>query len=110
MRQIASTIGALAACTFLLTACSPASMPASKAHQVQLTVYIAEDGVILIDGKPAGIEELKKRLVLVKQNDGAVAYSRSNPSSKPPPNAMEALQTIMDANVPIQMLIPQPGT
>jgi len=82
---------------------------ATKTHQVQLTVYIAEDGIILLDGQPGGIEELKKRLVLVKQSDGAVAYSRSNPSGEPPPNAMEALKAIMAAKVPVQMAVPQPG-
>lgn len=110
MRQIARAFVALLACASLITACAPtATSSAAKTHEVQLTVHVEGDGTILLDGRPAGIEELQKRLVSVKQNGGAVLYSRSNPSGEPPPNAMKVLKALMDAKVPIQMLAPPTG-
>ena len=91
-------------------ALSAACASPTQVHKVQLTVYIQRDGTILIDGKPGRIEDLKRQLQLVKQNDGAVAYSRANPTGDPPPNAMEVLKTIIDAKVPVQMPSAPNGT
>lgn len=85
----------------LLARCSQPSGPAEESHEILLRVFIEADGTIKLDGEIGTLQQLKDRLTEVKSKDGAVLYSRANPEGDPPPNALEALQLIVDEELPV---------
>lgn len=76
---------------------------AEPADVIGLSVHIEEDGTILIDGRPGSLEDVRQRLVTVQKDRSVVRYSRANPAADPPPNAMDVLAAIAEANVPVQL-------
>jgi len=107
-RKLATTVAVLGWLAVVIQACgSPATTRAI--HPVKLTVHITQAGVILVNGKPDTLEHFKELLVGVKEEGGAVAYSRDNPKGPPPPHAMDVLHAITDAEVPVQIAIPRSG-
>jgi hypothetical protein len=86
-----------------------AQKPTSTPRVPVVKVYIQADGTILADGKPVGLDELKKMFVDLKVRHGAVMYDRAGAEgSPPPPHAMDVIGAIAEAQLPT-VLEDQPG-
>ncbi len=66
-------------------------------------VKVDQAGTIYLNGKTVGLEELKEEFARLKQANGAVWYYRENPQGEPPAEAMEVIQAIVDAKLPVKM-------
>jgi hypothetical protein len=67
-------------------------------------VHVDAAGGIFLNGKAATLEDLRREFARVRTANGSVWYSRANPAGDPPPNALEVLQVVMDAKVPVRLL------
>jgi len=86
----------------LLIACSrpktqDTSGPVAKVH-------VQADGTILLNGQPTSLEKLKTELDTLKGQGGTVWYSRANPLGDPPPHAMEVMEAIANAGMPVRLM------
>jgi len=68
-----------------------------------LKVAVFVDGRLTLNGTPASLEDLRDSLRQISQQDGAVWYYRESGQDEPPPIAMEAIQAIVDAEVPVRL-------
>ena len=94
----------LVALSLLLVACDR-TQPRGEPTGPVVKVYVQANGTILVDGRISTLEELKKILADLKAQDGAVSYSRANPSAEPPPQAMEVMVAITEARLPVLLRV-----
>ncbi|MFQ5545714.1 MAG: hypothetical protein ACE5FE_07035 [Acidiferrobacterales bacterium] len=67
-------------------------------------VKVDRAGTIYFNGKTVTTEELKQEFARLKQSKGAVWYYRENPQGEPSAQAMEVIQAIVDAQLPVKLL------
>ena len=94
------------ACALLLGALVACSRQPEVAPTFTQVAHVKVDSVgdIFLNGKPATLDDLRSEFGRLKTAGGAVQYYRPNPSGEPPPRAMEVLQAIIDAKVPVQLM------
>lgn len=85
---------------FVLMAVSSAQQ---KPTQPILKVAAMADGRITVNGAPATMESFRVSLKKLSQQKGVVWYYREAGKSEPPPQAMQVIQAIVDARVPIRL-------
>lgn len=66
-------------------------------------VSVAESGEISLDGRHVSIQELRQAFRILHEEQGAVWYYRANPREDPPAVAMEVIQAIVDAGLPVRL-------
>lgn len=66
-------------------------------------VSVSAAGVVSLDGRTATLPEVKSALRALAQKGGEVWYYRPNPEGEPPPGAMEVVQAIIDARLPVRL-------
>jgi biopolymer transport protein ExbD len=66
-------------------------------------IFVQTDGTVLLNGKPTTRDNLKKELANLKARNGSVWYSRANLQGDPPPHAMDVMQAIIDARLPVRL-------
>lgn len=67
-------------------------------------VKVTRAGMIYLNGKLVGPEELKQEFARLKQANGAVWYYREDPHAEPPPQAMAVVEAIVEAQLPVRLL------
>jgi hypothetical protein len=68
-----------------------------------LKIAIQLDGTILANGNQTDLASLSERMKETKEKEGMVWFYRANPTGEPPPNSMEVLKMIIDAELPISL-------
>jgi hypothetical protein len=66
-----------------------------------LKISVLSSGSLLLDGNPAHFSQLEPALETLKAANGCVWYYRESASSEPPPEAVQALQLIVQHKLPI---------
>jgi hypothetical protein len=66
-------------------------------------VKVSRSGNILLDGRPASLNDLDKRLSELVKSRGVVWYYRENPTGEPPPAAMKVLEKIVEHKLPVRL-------
>jgi len=77
----------------------PATTPRSSILQISALA----NGEILLDGKRCSRDELASRLAEAQKNNGQVFYFREAADQEPHPNAMKAMQLIVDSHLPVSL-------
>jgi biopolymer transport protein ExbD len=77
----------------------PATTPVSPVIKISALA----SGEILLDGKPCSSDELKTRLAAGQKNNGLIYYFREAADQEPHPNAMKAMQLIVDSRLPVSL-------
>lgn len=67
-------------------------------------VKVDKSGTVFLNGKNVTVEELRKEFAKLKKANGAVMYYRENPQGEPPAQALEVMQAIIDAKLPVQLV------
>jgi biopolymer transport protein ExbD len=67
-------------------------------------VKVTKAGKIYLNGKEAGLEQLRHEFARLKQANGAVLYYREDPQGEPPAEAMEVIQAIINAKLPVSLV------
>ena len=92
----------------LAVGCKPASDPgtatATPPEGPIAKVRAYADGTVTLDGHAIAMDDLRSSLAKHKTRKGVVWYYReSNKRGEPHPKALEALQIIVEAGLPISM-------
>jgi hypothetical protein len=66
-------------------------------------VAVSADGRVELDGSVASLEELRAAFAELSRADGVVWYYREAADAEPHPLAMEVVQAIIDARLPVSM-------
>jgi hypothetical protein len=69
-------------------------------------VHVMRDGTIRMNDNVVSVDALKPELERVAAAGGVMRYSRDDPSQDPHPNAMVVMKAATDANVTIEMALP----
>jgi hypothetical protein len=85
----------------LLLAAAPAP-PALAQGRPVAKVSVAQDGAIALDGRAVTLGELRDALRELAAWKGEVWYWRANPTEDPPPAALDVMQAILDARLPVR--------
>jgi biopolymer transport protein ExbD len=72
--------------------------------ELVIKVYVDDQGQIFVNGKQTTLPGLKEELQRAATRGATVAYSRANPSGDPPPHAMDVMQSIVEAGLPVRLL------
>ncbi len=108
MKQILLTFGVLT----LLTSCNAQQTIDNQDHKTEqvkpnekdvLKVYVDRKGEITSNGNIVSLEELDKQLKELKENNGAVHYSRTNVTNDPPEECMKVFQLVVEYELPIKL-------
>jgi hypothetical protein len=76
------------------------SIPAS-APVIKIAVYA--DGRVTADGSPTTIDSLKESFKKLAKENGVVWYYREAAHGEPPPQAMQVMQALVEARLPIRL-------
>jgi hypothetical protein len=68
-----------------------------------LKVAAFADGRVTVDGAPSSIRALRVSLRTLAEQHGVVWYYREAAQQEPPPIAMEVLQEIITARLPVRL-------
>ena len=68
-----------------------------------LAIYVAQSGQITIGESVVTLEEAQQQIAALAGTSTVIRYSRANPGGDPPPNAMEIIAAIIEAELPVQM-------
>jgi hypothetical protein len=74
-----------------------------KEHAPILKVAVFVDGHFTVDGAQSSIPSLRVALHELSKEHGAVGYYRESGQQEPPPVAMEVLNELMTARLPIRL-------
>jgi hypothetical protein len=66
-----------------------------------LRISALASGKILLEGKETSLPAVKQALEKATKENGTVWYYRENPSSEPPPQAMEVVKLIIANKLPV---------
>lgn len=81
----------------------PVSKDPVAADAPIIKVAVFADGRITADGQPATIDSLLESFKCLAKEKGAVWYYRETGQGKPPPQAMEVIQAVVAARLPIRL-------
>jgi hypothetical protein len=73
----------------------------SSAPLVKIAVFA--DGRLAVDGEPATVESLRASLKRTAELHGSVWYYREAGQQDPPPVAMQVMQAIAEARLPVRL-------
>jgi hypothetical protein len=73
-------------------------------------VIVDHSGTILLNGARVSLDELRVHFVELKSEGGEVWYHHPNPSGEPPPMAMQVIQLIVEAQLPVRLAIDEEFT
>jgi biopolymer transport protein ExbD len=110
MRLTRSLVATLAlTCLVVTIACSSQSsvqpsQTRSSSGEIA-SVHVTAAGVITLNGNEVTLEQLKQEFARLAAVGGTVRYSRDNAAGDPHPNAMKVMQAIVDARLPIEMVM-----
>ena len=74
---------------------------ASDAPVIKVSVFA--DGRITADGSPATVDSLRESFKKLAEQKGAVWYYREAGQAEPPPQAMQVMQAVVEAGLPIRL-------
>jgi biopolymer transport protein ExbD len=74
---------------------------AAKGPHIKIAVYA--DGRITADGSPATIGSLKESFKKLSKENGEVWYYREAATREPPAQAMQVMQAVVEAGLPIRL-------
>lgn len=66
-------------------------------------LVLAEDGDLTLDDESVTMEELPAKVGEVKARGGSIWYHRAGPRDQRPPEAMQVLNILVSAQVPVQL-------
>ena len=89
----------------LFGGCTRQSVPRSPASSDTAVVKIAVfvDGRLTVDGTESTIPSLRKKLNGLSEKNGVVWYYREAGQQEPLPIAMEVMETVVEARLPIRL-------
>jgi hypothetical protein len=80
-------------------ACRPAA-PQSAQRAPYVKIWIAQNGAVQLDGKPAELSGVEDALA---KKPGVVLYGREGAQGEPHVNALKVIQMVVDNKLPIRM-------
>jgi hypothetical protein len=105
MAVIRSLVVIMGLSGLVLGGCS--KQPVSRGHassaEPVLKIAVYADGRLTVDGKAATIEMLRSLLQRLSEEHGVVWYYREAGQQKPPPIAMEVMQAVVEARLPVRL-------
>lgn len=78
---------------------SPFALLAQRRPVLELSVL--SNGVIVVNGSLATLQDLDQRLAKLKEEQGVVWYYREDPASPPTPQSTEALKLVLKYELPL---------
>lgn len=94
----------LALVTVLAAGCSNDSGgPDETVRDDVAKIAISEGGHITLNGRDAGMDDVREALAQLERHDGVVWYYREAAGAEPHPNAMRVIDAIAEAGLPISM-------
>ena len=102
LRHLIAFLGLL---SFVLGGCSKQSAPpsAQSSDTPVLKVALFADGRLTVDGEASTIQSLQESLRALSAKDGVVWYYREAGQQEPPPIAMEVINAVIEARLPIRL-------
>jgi hypothetical protein len=70
---------------------------------LRLKISVLASGAILLDGQPAGLEQLDAALERLKQDRGQVWYYREQSAGAPPPAGLAVIQRVVQHKIPVSL-------
>ena len=91
--------------SLIFAGCSkqPASPSPVSSDAPVLKVAVFSDGRLTVDGAASTIQALRNSLRSLSERHGVVWYYREAGQQEPPPIAMEVMQAVIDARLPIRL-------
>jgi hypothetical protein len=84
---------------------SPTADPTAPEANLALTsilkVSALANGEILLNGQPSSLDQLTARLSIAQKIQGKVFYYRETAEQEPHPNAMQAVERIIESKLPV---------
>jgi hypothetical protein len=77
------------------------SVALAQPTQKVARVGVLASGSLQLNGEPTTLEELKAELSRLRSEKGEVWYWREQPTGEPPPIALQVLQLVTEAQLPI---------
>ena len=68
-----------------------------------LKISVLANGKIFIDTKESSLQDVEKRLIQLKKDNGEVWYYRETANNEPPTEAMEVIKLIVKHKLPITL-------
>ena len=94
----------LALLALAITGCADGDSPrTANAASAVLKLKVDRHGKLFADGKGVTLDELQKKLATLKQKGGVVWYHREAGHTDAPPEAMQAIQAITAAKIPVRL-------
>jgi hypothetical protein len=105
MRTLRTPVAILVLFTFLLGGCGrqSKSQGAVSPNAPVLKVAVFGDGRLTVDGTPSTMPTLRESLRRLSQQHGVVWYYRETGRQDPPAVAMEVIQAVVEARLPIRL-------
>ena len=82
---------------------APPSSAAPSPSPPSAKIWIAKDGTIEMNGKPATLDVVGAQLGDLAQRQGVVLYGRDAPEEEPHPNGIKVLELVVESRLPIRM-------
>ena len=89
----------------VLSGCSKKGGEGAEAAQAAgaTRLVLQEDGALRLDDQPVTMDELPAKVDEVKARGGSIWYHRAGPRDQRPPEAMQVLNILVSAQVPVQL-------
>jgi hypothetical protein len=68
-----------------------------------LRIWVTRDGQIEVDGAPADLSDVSRRLQELSRAKGVVFYGRDDAKTDPPPMGMEVIKLVVENRLPVRM-------
>lgn len=79
------------------------SQPPVSTNMSVLKIAVSKDGRLTVDGAPSSMVALRESLQRLSKQSGVVWYYREAGQQEPPAIAMEAMQAVIEARLPIRL-------
>jgi hypothetical protein len=91
--------------SFLFSGCGkkPASQSPVSPDAPVLKVAVFADGRLMVEGTASTLPALRESLRSLSEKKGVVWYYREAGQQEPPPIAMEVIQAVVEARLPIRL-------
>jgi len=86
-----------------LGGCGKQTTPPVAANGPHIKIAVYVDGRINADGSPATIGSLKESFKKLAKENGEVWYYREAANREPPAQAMQVMQAVVEAGLPIRL-------
>ena len=68
-----------------------------------IKININKTGKIIVDRKEISLENLRSKLLRLKERGGVVFYYRENPEKDPPQKALDVMRLITEIQLPVKL-------